>query len=121
MPEPGFEEWVILELLGHRRLAGKLTEQQIGGASFLRLDIPSEPPATQIYSAGAVYCITPTTEELATQVAKLSKPAPVQRWELPAIEAPKRQESRGHPFICPEDGSDCPNDGPTDGRCCQDY
>ena len=36
-----FEDWVILELRGHRRLAGYLQEQQIGGASFLRLDVPS--------------------------------------------------------------------------------
>jgi hypothetical protein len=39
MAEP-FAQWVILELLGHRRLAGFLTEQQIAGASFLRIDVP---------------------------------------------------------------------------------
>lgn len=90
--EPGLAEWVILELLGHRRLAGWLTEQQIAGASFLRLDIPGgpgQPAATQLYSPGSVYAITPTTEEIARQVATRSRPAPVQRWELPA--APARQ------------------------------
>jgi hypothetical protein len=39
--EVSFSSWVILELLGHRRLAGKLTEQQIAGHGFLRLDVPS--------------------------------------------------------------------------------
>lgn len=81
-----FAEWVILELLGHRRLAGYLTEQQIAGASFLRLDVPSEPPATQYYAPSSVYAITPTTEEMARQVARRNRPAPVQRWELPAAE-----------------------------------
>ncbi len=41
-----FADWVILELLGHRRLAGYLTEAQIAGESFLRLDIPGEPCPT---------------------------------------------------------------------------
>ena len=116
-----FKDWVILELMGHRRLAGYLTEVQIGGVSFLRLDVPSndvctrcsgngglqesdldgrplhtEDPctdcdgygtplqATQFYAPSAVYCITPTTEEIARKVAALAQPAPVHRWELPA-------------------------------------
>lgn len=73
--QPGFAEWVILELLGHRRLAGHLTEQQIAGASFLRLEVPGtedQPGATQLYSPGSVYCITPTTEEIARRVAARS-------------------------------------------------
>lgn len=83
-----FAAWVIIELLGHRRLAGYLTEQQIAGTSFLRLDIPAEPPVTQYYSPGSVYAITPTTEEIARTVARDSRPAPVQRWELePAKDA----------------------------------
>lgn len=86
-PQPAFAEWVILELLGHRRLAGWLTEQQIAGASFLRLDIPGpsadQPGATQLYSPGAVYAITPTTEEIARAVAAMHQPAPVHRWQLP--------------------------------------
>jgi hypothetical protein len=94
--QPGFAEWVILELLGHRRLAGWLTEQQIAGASFLRLDIPasSDQPlvTTQLYAPGSVYAITPTTEAIARGVAARAMPAPVQRWELPA--APQIEEER---------------------------
>lgn len=84
---PAFAEWAIVELMGHRRLAGYLTEQQIGGAGFLRLDIPGEPAATQFYAPGSVYCITPTDEATARKVAALGRPAPVQRWELPAAPA----------------------------------
>lgn len=92
MSEAKFAEWVILELMGHRRLAGFLTEQEIGGASFLRLDIPGEngrQAATQLYSPQAVYCITPTTEELARAVAGENQPEPVHRWELRALKAPE--------------------------------
>lgn len=81
--EEKFEGWAILVLMGHRRLAGYLTTQEIAGQAFLRIDVPSEPPATQLYSAGAVYCITPTTEETARQAAGLGRVQPVSRWELP--------------------------------------
>lgn len=94
MPDDAtFAEWVILELLGHRRLAGHLTEARIAGASFLRIDIPTEPPATQYYAPGSVYAITPTTEDMARAVARHGTPQPVQRWELPAA-APDDSEER---------------------------
>lgn len=86
-----FEGWVILELMGHRRLAGYLTEQTIGGASFLHIDVPGGlgiPVATQFYTGAAVYCITPTTEDLARKVALNSQPAPVTKWDLQAPALP---------------------------------
>ena len=83
-----FAEWAIVELLGHRRMAGKLTEATIAGGAFLRLDIPSKSgPITQFYAPGAVYCITPTTEEIATAIAKESEP-PISRWELRQLMEP---------------------------------
>ena len=94
MSENSFEEWVILELMGHRRLAGKLTEATIGGASFVRIDIPGS--ASQFYSPSAIYCITPTSEEIARQVALNNIPEPVSRWELP--EPTKIAEESELPF-----------------------
>lgn len=82
-----FAQWCVLELMGHRRLAGYVTEQEIAGAAFLRIDVPGaddQPDATQFYRPGAVYAITPTTEEIARSVARGSRPEPVHRWELPA-------------------------------------
>jgi hypothetical protein len=86
----GFVGWAIVELMGHRRLAGWLTEQEIAGRGFLRLDIPgeptnTEPAATQLYNPASVYAITPTTEVMARAVATKSRPEPVHRWELPAL------------------------------------
>jgi hypothetical protein len=76
--------WCILELMGHRRLGGFVTEEEIGGTSFLRIDVPSTKGtlATQYVSAQSIYCITPTTEAMARAVAQLSVVAPVKRWEL---------------------------------------
>lgn len=82
-----FEGWAILELMGHRRLAGYLREQSVAGAAMVRIDVPGQGEhveATQFYAPSAVYCITPTTEDMARRVAAMSMPAPVQRWELPA-------------------------------------
>lgn len=99
MSDETFREWCILELMGHRRLAGLVTEQEIAGAAFLRLDVygvhdgpdfaevDEEPPlgeaiTTQFYSPSAVYCMTPTTEEIARQMGEKAKPRPVSRYEL---------------------------------------
>jgi hypothetical protein len=56
--------WAIVELLGHRRVLGHLTEATIAGASFLRVETLDDPPIVQFYAPGSVYCITPTTEEI---------------------------------------------------------
>lgn len=94
-----YEGWTILELMGHRRLAGYVREQTIGGAAFIRIDVPGEGAdnvATQFYSPSAVYCMTPTTEDLARKVAQGSRPAPVTQWDLPqpskALSASTRSE-----------------------------
>ena len=91
-----FAEWAIVELMGHRRLAGWLTEQEIAGKGFLRLDIPGEPTntipaATQLYNPASVYAITPTTEAMARAVAARNRPEPVQRWELPPAITPAEE------------------------------
>jgi hypothetical protein len=86
-----FREWAILELMGHRRLAGLLSEQTIGGTVFIRLDVPAvegKPAATQFYSAQAVYAITPCSENTARQVAAIGKVEPVTQWELPRLDPP---------------------------------
>jgi len=84
MNETKFEEWAILELMGHRRLAGKVTESAIGGGSFIRIDMPMKDgsSSTQFYSPGSIYCITPTTEAIAREVALASQPEPVSQWEF---------------------------------------
>lgn len=79
--------WAILELMGHRRLAGYVREQEIAGKDMLRIDVPdpgagSDAVATQFYSPQALYCLTPTTEAVARATAARARPEPVTRWEL---------------------------------------
>jgi hypothetical protein len=98
-----FEGWAILELMGHRRLAGYVREQNVAGAGFLRIDVPdpkedAERPfsATQLYAPGAIYCITPTTEDIACRLARASQPAPVSRWELPPAKDDREDADLSH-------------------------
>lgn len=95
--ETEFEGWCVVELMGHRKLAGFARQVDLFGASMLRLDVPADEEsiaATQFYSAAAIYCLTPTTEEIARGLARRARPEPVSRWELPS---PTRTvEARAH-------------------------
>lgn len=84
-----FGGWCILELLGHRRLSGFVTEEERFGTKLIRIDVPGPDgtTATQYYSSAALYAMTPTTEEIARAVALRNQPAPVSRYELPAPKA----------------------------------
>ena len=75
-----FEEWAVLELFGHQRLAGMVTEVQLGGASFVRVDVPEDGKKkgwklTKMYNPSAIYAITPVTEETVMCAELLSDPA----------------------------------------------
>jgi hypothetical protein len=75
--------------MGHRRIIGRVTEQAIGGSSFIRVDVPGKEEgfvATQFYSPSAVYCITPTVEEVARATADADVAAPISRFELPFLD-----------------------------------
>lgn len=91
--DKSYSGWAILELLGHRRLAGRVCQEEQYGAAMIRIDIPGPDGtvATQWYSPAALYALTPTTEEIARQAAQLSRPEPVTAWELRALEPPKRR------------------------------
>lgn len=83
-----FEEWALLELFGHQRLAGRVTEKQLGGASFVRVDVPQDDgkkgdwKLTKLYNPSAIYSITPVTEATARMVAKSIAAEPITRWDV---------------------------------------
>ena len=81
--EGKFEEWAIIDLFGHQKTAGKVSEQQIGGTSFVRVDTPSvngSKPFTCLYGPGAIYKIAITDEETATAAAQYYQPVPMDRY-----------------------------------------
>lgn len=102
-----FASWAILELMGHRRLGGYVQEVDLAGAGVLRIDIPAtegHAEATQFYPPGSLYCLTPTTEELARAVAARARPAPVHAYELPRPVDPIRVDEDDDDFPDDEEG-----------------
>jgi hypothetical protein len=99
--DSSFQGWAILELMGHRRLAGRVREATIAGAAFIRIDIPhpndsARVIATQFYSPAALYALTPSTAEIACTIAAQA-PQPVTRWDLCALDAPHDSDPNDDP------------------------
>lgn len=86
-----FESWGLLELFGHQRLAGKLSEQTIGGCHFIRIDVPEvgETAAyTRFFTQGAIYGMTPMEEATARKMAAYLRAVPVSPYELRSAAPP---------------------------------
>jgi hypothetical protein len=70
MPDEIPAQWGILELMGHKVLAGKISNI---GHPLVRIDVPETKAFqefTQFYGAQAIYAITPTSEEVARKCAE---------------------------------------------------
>ncbi len=79
-PAPAEASWAIVEIMGHRRLAGRITEQLVAGRPLLRIDCPGEKDGdwvTQMYGAQSIFSVTPCTEEVARRAAKQWLSTPV--------------------------------------------
>ena len=62
------EGYAILELMGHRKIMGKISECSIYGKSFCRIDVPNRGP-TQFFNPNAIFCITPTSKDAIDRMA----------------------------------------------------
>jgi hypothetical protein len=95
-----FKQWCVLELMGHRRLGGLVTEALIAGSPFIRIDIhiqglrvpdgsgePEDVVTTQFYSPASVYSIIPVGEQEARAVARYNQAEPIHRFEIPELNA----------------------------------
>lgn len=78
------EVWAIVELMGHVKLAGRVSEEEKFGAKMGRIDIPDgDGFVTQFFGGASLYRITIVTEEVARAVAKNVTVAPVHSWDFP--------------------------------------
>lgn len=107
MTEENSSFFAIVEQMGHKRIAGRVTEVVLAGHGFLRIDVPSadDPEkwsATQFISpaSGSIYALTPVSEEVARAVARTAKPEPVHTWELPQIEHRGRENDGSSEYFC---------------------
>lgn len=106
--------WAIVEMFGHQKIAGLLRTENMGAAVLLRVDVPEVPQSTDKYltyeydaegkyqqiqkervrpalqamtkylGVGAIYAITPCSEEVARQMVAELRIAPPVHLQMPA-------------------------------------
>jgi hypothetical protein len=98
---PAPKTWALLELFGHGRLAGQVSEHNFGGQAFTRVDVPEVilqepiyvdgqratemrviPAHTKLIGGSAIYSIAFVDEAAALLAAHAIKHEPVRAWEL---------------------------------------
>jgi len=114
-----FESWAVVELFGHQRIAGLVTEATIGGCSFVRVDVPEQParerhgymdaqppiPAyTRYFGQGAIYALNPCSETIARRTAEEIRTRPPIAYDVPDIVARPQLIAPDDPDVCIEHG-----------------
>lgn len=96
------DQFAVVEIFGHRRLAGRVKEVEQFGTKMLRIDIPTDGDfgkgfTTQLYGGGSLFSVTPCTLEY---VEKINRP-----YQRPALLAPEPEveteddgDDGGRPF-----------------------
>lgn len=87
--------WAIVEIMGHRVIAGRISEVSRFGASFCRVevDLPDGTIAAQEYSGSAIFCITPSDEAtVRRRQASGTYAGPL------AIDPPRSEALKPHPL-----------------------
>jgi hypothetical protein len=108
-----FDQWCIVELFGHVTLSGRVTEQTIGGCAFIRLDVPEvdgQAAFTKLLGQGAIYSITPVSEEVAQHAIKQIRARPISVYYIPAPSTGPVLDDQPGPSSRPDDASDFDDD-----------
>ena len=90
-----FNQWAIVDVMGHQRYAGRVTEQVLAGTGFIRVDVPEAqkpqydgtvqtlPAMTKLFSPSAIHSISPCTEEVArTAAASVGRSEPIDAYDV---------------------------------------
>lgn len=108
---PTFDQWAIVDVMGHQRYIGRVTEQVVAGKGFVRVDVPAvddeRPGFTKLLGVGSIYAISPVTEEIAREMSRRRTQTPIEAYELPkppALPSPTL-EPCGDAFNCDEEDS----------------
>lgn len=124
--DPEAPVWAILELMGHRQLAGRIREVQRFGVTLCQIEMdrgPGEEPVVQFYGGAAIFGVTLTDEATVRRIqargAQYAGPVQVPAWR-PALPAPDEVtrsdagEARGSNWAAYE-ADQTPDDDPRKG------
>jgi hypothetical protein len=86
----GLTAWALVELFGHQRIVGMVTVDPIECPGLIRVDVPDlkkndrleRAGFTRYIGRGAVYGITPVSEEMVRRLLPEIDGRPVRAWEL---------------------------------------
>jgi hypothetical protein len=93
--ESTFSDWAFVELMGHNKIAGHVTEYKFGNQSMIRIDVPvidNLPKFSKIFNISSVYAITPLSENDAILLAQRIKAKPLDTWDMNSIFQEKIKE-----------------------------
>jgi hypothetical protein len=89
-----FEIWALVELFGHNKIVGKVTEQTIAGGALVRVDVPKPDGTvnfTRFFNLSAIYAINPISQEMAVEMAQRIGGDPVASYDVPQMTEKIRQ------------------------------
>lgn len=88
-----FEHWALVELMGHQRIAGLVSEVNLAGKGFIRVDVPDGQGNilfSRFYAPDAIYCVSPTDRQIAIGLAVKCASRPVNIYDLSNLIADKK-------------------------------
>lgn len=96
--------WAVLEIMGHQRFAGRVSEQVVAGIALVRVDVPEVidrgekvPGFSKLFGGSSIFCITPVDEDTARMAALNFRSRPLETFHFVQ---PQRQPA------LPYDGGD---------------
>lgn len=92
-------QYCVLDLFGHQKIAGKVSEQEIGGQTFVRVDVPatsSQPAFTKFFGQGAIYSITPVDEATCKRAVESYQVEPIEVYRLVVPERRRLSDPDGY-------------------------
>jgi hypothetical protein len=113
-------QWAIVELMGHKLVAGLVCKDEMLGKPMLRVDVPATtayPAYTQMYGESAIYCVTFVSEEVAQRTAEQCRINPVSVYVpdlIPRQEHEAEIDRLHAEIVALERGLPAPDDGEPD-------
>lgn len=91
------DTWAVVDVMGHQRYIGRVTEQVVAGHGMVRVDVPAvgdRPAFTKLIGPGSIYAISPLGEETALAMVANSEQAPLSRYDVHELVSASKKPRR---------------------------